>query len=302
MLGALVIMAAGTTSSGEAAPSTALQKRTKKMTYTSYEANSWKATFEQSGVTVLVDPWLTGDLTFLEQYWIYRGEKIKAKDLDVQAIAKSADLIVITQGLEDHAHPPTLDVLPRDVPIVAEPGAAKKCRGLGYSDVTELSHGQTLKVAEGRLSLTATQGALVGPPWETRQLGIIFREEADDGLTVYYEPHCDFVGDSIKEQLSGGKDVDIVITPVVNQQLGTSSIGYPLVCGSDNAVQLLKLLRPKLVIPFSNAEMQASGPLSFIIKQKGSIDEFKQQLASGGLADVKVQEAAEPPKPFTFEI
>jgi hypothetical protein len=29
--------------------STALQKRTKKMTYTSYEANSWKATFEQSG-------------------------------------------------------------------------------------------------------------------------------------------------------------------------------------------------------------------------------------------------------------
>lgn len=40
--------AAGTTSPAEAS-STALQKRTKKMTYTSYEANAWKATFEQSG-------------------------------------------------------------------------------------------------------------------------------------------------------------------------------------------------------------------------------------------------------------
>lgn len=294
--------AAGTTSPSEAASSTALQKHTKKMTYTSYEANAWKATFEQSGVTVLVDPWLIGDLTFLEQYWIYRGQKIKAGDLDVQAIAKSADIVLITQALEDHAHPPTLDAMPRDVAIVAEPGAAKKCRDLGYSNVTELSHGQTLDVADGRLSLSATQGALVGPPWETRQLGIIFREKADKGLTVYYEPHCDFVGDSVTEQLSAGEAVDIVITPVVNQQLGTESIGYPLVCGDDNSLDLVQLLRPKLVIPFSNAEMQASGPLSFVIKQKGSIDEFKHKLASAGLSDVRVQEAAEPPNPFTFEI
>jgi hypothetical protein len=50
-----------------------------------------------AGVTVLVDPWLIGDLTFLEQYWIYRGQKIKAQDLDVQAIANSSDIILITQ-------------------------------------------------------------------------------------------------------------------------------------------------------------------------------------------------------------
>lgn len=282
--------------------STALQKRTKKMTYTSYEANSWKATFEQSGVTVLVDPWLIGDLTFLEQYWIYRGQKIKAQDLDVQAIANSSDIILITQALEDHAHPPTLDVLPRDAAVVAEPGAAKKCRDLGYTNVTELCHGQTLDVAGGRLSLTATQGALVGPPWETRQLGIIFRENCSDGLTVYYEPHCDFVGDSVSEQLQAGEQIDVVITPVVNQQLGTESVGYPLVCGDDNALGLVQLLNPKMVIPFSNAEMQASGPLSFLIKQKGSIDQFKEKLRSAGMSDIKLQEAAEPPNPLTIEI
>lgn len=50
-----------------------------------------------AGVTVLVDPWLVGDLTFLEQYWIYRGEKIKARGLDVAEIAASSDVCLITQ-------------------------------------------------------------------------------------------------------------------------------------------------------------------------------------------------------------
>lgn len=33
------------------------------------------------------------------------------------------------------------------------------CRQLGYTNVTELDHGQTLTVADGKLSLTGTEGA-----------------------------------------------------------------------------------------------------------------------------------------------
>lgn len=62
------------------------------------------------------------------------------------------------QGLEDHAHPPTLEALPRSLPIVAAPGAAAKCRQMGYTNVTELDHGQTVSVADGRLTLSGTQG------------------------------------------------------------------------------------------------------------------------------------------------
>ncbi len=47
---------------------------------------------------------------------------------------------------------------------------------------------------------------------------------------------------------------------------------------------------------------QASGPLSFLIHQKGSIDSFKRKLAEAGLSDITVQETAEPPHPFTFEV
>eukprot|EP00208_Stichococcus_sp_RCC1054_P003332 CAMPEP_0206140588 /NCGR_PEP_ID=MMETSP1473-20131121/9954_1 /ASSEMBLY_ACC=CAM_ASM_001109 /TAXON_ID=1461547 /ORGANISM="Stichococcus sp, Strain RCC1054" /LENGTH=298 /DNA_ID=CAMNT_0053534787 /DNA_START=250 /DNA_END=1146 /DNA_ORIENTATION=+ len=290
-----------TTADARSAPAGALQRQTKKLTYTSYEANSFKATFEQSGVTVLVDPWLVGDLTFLEQYWIYRGEKIKARGLDVAEIAASSNVCLITQGLEDHAHPPTLEALPRSLPIVAAPGAAAKCRQMGYTNVTELDHGQTVSVADGRLTLSGTQGALVGPPWEKRQLGVIFREVQEGGLCVYYEPHCDFVSDSVEQSVTAG-EVDVVITPVVTQQLGTQSVGYPLVCGDANSVGLVKALRPKLVIPFSNAEIQASGPLSFLISQKGSIDGFKKKLAEAGLSDIVVQQSAEPPQPYTFEV
>lgn len=39
-----------TTADARSAPAGALQRQTKKLTYTSYEANSFKATFEQSGV------------------------------------------------------------------------------------------------------------------------------------------------------------------------------------------------------------------------------------------------------------
>lgn len=287
----------------DAAPQTAAAPAVKsacakrRVTYTSFEANTWQATFQQSGVTVLVDPWLVGELTFGNQSWIYSGEKMRTRDVDWQAVARESDLILITQGLDDHCHMPTLEKLPRDIPVVAQPDAAQKCRQLGYKNVTELDHGQTLTVADGKLSLTGTEGALVGPPWSKRQLGVVFRETAADGIALYYEPHADFTAESVQTELLPG-DVDIVVTPVVNQEL----IAYPLVCGDDNAVRLLQQIKPSVVVPFMNAEMQASGPLSWLIKQKGSLPDFERKLRSAGLADVRVQQLAPPPTPMTIEV
>ena len=101
------------------------------------------------------------------------------------------------QGLDDHCHMPTLERLPRDIPVVAQATAAAACRygpfsmllmtgmshiqrhrddqhaqtrccsgsltaaarrQLGYTDVTELDHGQTVTVAGGQLKLTGTAG------------------------------------------------------------------------------------------------------------------------------------------------
>jgi len=55
-----------------------------------------------SGVRVLIDPWLEGDLTFLDQAWIYRGKKrvlntTKGGKVDIDQIAAETDVVVLTQ-------------------------------------------------------------------------------------------------------------------------------------------------------------------------------------------------------------
>ena len=66
----------------------------------------------------------------------------------------------------------------------------------------------------------ARTGALVGPPWAKRENGFLFSEAG--GISLYYEPHCDYDESS----LAGIASVDMVITPVVNQEL----LSFPLVC------------------------------------------------------------------------
>ena len=99
----------------------------RSLSYTAYEGNSWEVTFDQSGlsgsaasvpvpcfrisamqirhasicagVTVLVDPWLQGDLVFANQTWLYRGQKGALKDvkLDLDVIGAHADVILLSQ-------------------------------------------------------------------------------------------------------------------------------------------------------------------------------------------------------------
>jgi hypothetical protein len=53
---------------------------------------------------------------------------------------------------------PTLSKLPKTLPIIANPGAFDLIQTLGFSSLQQLDHGETLKVADGRLEVTATQG------------------------------------------------------------------------------------------------------------------------------------------------
>lgn len=58
----------------------------------------WLTRAVSAGVRVLCDPWLTGDLVFGGQTWLYRGKKTAVRDLDVPAIGHSADLLVLSQA------------------------------------------------------------------------------------------------------------------------------------------------------------------------------------------------------------
>lgn len=70
---------------------------------------------------------------------------------------------------------PTLERLPKHIPIIAQAEAADRIRPLGFKSLTTIGHGQSMPLCDGKLQLTATAGALVGPPWSTRQNGYVLR-------------------------------------------------------------------------------------------------------------------------------
>lgn len=199
--------------------------------------------------------------------------------LDVAKIASETDVVLITQGLDDHCSMPTLEQLPRELPIVAAPEAAARIADLGFASVTTLRHGQAADVCDGRLHVEATPGALVGPPWSRRQNGYVLSENLRGGGTsLYYEPHCDFDRRALK---SLGQ-VDIVVSPITSTLIKVPSLGldYPLVSGDINLMELLTGLAPRVLIPLLNNEIEQEGDLTKYLTESGAgPDELRAALA-----------------------
>eukprot|EP00239_Pterosperma_sp_CCMP1384_P009239 CAMPEP_0197868650 /NCGR_PEP_ID=MMETSP1438-20131217/45395_1 /TAXON_ID=1461541 /ORGANISM="Pterosperma sp., Strain CCMP1384" /LENGTH=296 /DNA_ID=CAMNT_0043487365 /DNA_START=565 /DNA_END=1455 /DNA_ORIENTATION=+ len=248
--------------------STRTSRSSREVTYTSLGGNSWKMHFKASGVTVLTDPWLVDSLTFGDAPWLYEARKpTSGMGIGMEA-AKDADIVLLTQGLDDHTHCPTLSLLPRSLPVVASPSAADVARRLGFLQVVELRHGDKWQL--GDLEMEATEGARVGPPWSMRENGYILREKASpggSGVSCYYEPHNDFSESSMRRC----SNVDILIAPACQVSFGM----FPLVKGPASTAQLVDIFRPSVIIPLLNAELAEGGIISPAVNsdsQQGQIE------------------------------
>jgi len=246
----------------------------RRVTYRNLGGNSWRMDFEASDTSVLCDPWLVGSLTFGGLPWLYEGKK-DTSGLGMAA-ADGTDILLLSQGLDDHAHVPTLQLLPKSLPVIASPTAAEVATKLGFTQVVSLAPGKTW--IQGNLAITATEGALVGPPWSQRENGFIIREKCDKGVSVYYEPHASFDG----SDLARADDVDMVISPAAEIKM----LGYPLVNGFDETRKLLKLLRPQVLMPLANGAIDQGGIIASAVVQTGSLATLERDVAASGL-DVK---------------
>lgn len=294
----------------------------KQMSFRSLEGNSYLLSFP-SGGRVLVDPWLTGQLTFGPPaldflYTADKPGKTKAatgphKDRDnaetLEELARTTDVIVLSQGLPDHAHEPTLRALPKGIPVVASPSAARVATRLGFTRVSSIAPGST--VVAGGVTFAATEGALVvrfvaryglrtargscsarffpvftrllqqidaillrqGPPWSQRENGFVM----SDGLaSVYAEAHADFLPASVAAAAGPG-GVDVVVSPVI----GVALAGYPLVLGSvPSSLALLHLLRPSVLVALRNDDVVQRGLIAPLISTAGGVAAVRDAVAA----------------------
>ena len=225
------------------------------------DSNSWL--IEMGGQRILLDPWLSGPLVFGNLTWFFKGDRSTPR-----SIPDNIDLILLSQGLEDHTHPPTLQKLDRSIPVVASPNAAKVVQGLGYSNVTALAHGETFTFIE-RVKIQATPGSPVGPMLVEN--GYLLTD-LTNGTTLYYEPHGHH-SPSLKE----AAPIDVVITPIIDLEIPLLG---PIIKGRKSALQVVEWLQPQVILSTAaGGDVVFEGLLMSILRALGSVDEFRTSLA-----------------------
>jgi L-ascorbate metabolism protein UlaG (beta-lactamase superfamily) len=230
------------------------------MHVTWFDNNSWL--LELAGARILLDPWLVGDLVFGNAPWFY-----KATHPQPMPIPENLDLILLSQGLPDHAHAETLKALDPSLPVVGSPNAAKVARSLGFESVTALAHTEIF-IWNERLKIQAFPGSLVGPQLVENAFVL---EDLESRLSLYYEPHGNH-----SSTVKSVAPVDVVITPIVSLKL---PVVGAFIQGGDRALELMEWLQPQTIVPtLTEGEADYEGILNRFISSSGSIEAFRDRL------------------------
>jgi len=266
------------------------------------EINGWL--LSTCGITILIDPLLEGPLDFGIPD-LYQGKKRVIPSSGVAETLPPIDCILLTQGLDDHAHVRTLQKLQKldpTVPIVAPLSAEGALRTSGFwkggkagifrsqqstPQVRFLKHQQTTIISPRKVekedgstvTIRATTGALVGPPWQRRENGYILQgssSSSKDGPSIYIEPHVEFNARELRKL----GPVDIVISPISGQTLPA----FELVHGCEETMRLMEILQPKFLVPMQNGDIDTEGPVAKFVSEVGSMQEFERRLSSSSLA------------------
>ena len=187
-------------------------------------SNGWLIKFKKTNL--IIDPWLKGDLIFPPGKWFFKGSLKEEISID-----KKIDIILLTQGLPDHCHVPTLEMFRKDIPIICTKSAVETLKKIGFSSIKVLK--PTEKTNLLNLSFEATAGAPV-PQIEN---GYIVKDELNNGF--YIEPHG-YLDEKLKKQ-----NLDAVITPTKNLEL---PLVGSFVKGADVIPKLINKFNPKYIL------------------------------------------------------
>ncbi|MBO8243902.1 MBL fold metallo-hydrolase [Prochlorococcus marinus XMU1411] len=222
-------------------------------------SNGWLIKFPKT--SLIIDPWLKGDLIFPPGEWFFKGSLEKEISID-----KEIDIILLTQGLPDHCHVPTLEMFRKDIPIICPKSAIETLKKIGFNTIKLLKPNE--KTSQFNLSFEATAGAPV-PQIEN---GYIVKDDQDNGF--YIEPHG-YLDKNLNKQ-----NLDAVITPTKNLEL---PLVGSFVKGADVIPKLINKFSPKFILSSTvGGDATYSGFLNNFI----SVQEYKEELNSN-LVDLK---------------
>jgi L-ascorbate metabolism protein UlaG (beta-lactamase superfamily) len=181
---------------------------------------------EHGGVRLLTDPVLRGGLAHLRRHG------------PVPEAPERVDAVLLSHLHYDHLDLPSLDLLPRDVRVLAPTGAGALLGPAGIRQVEELSPGDVTEA--GGLSIEATPAEHDD---RRRPLGV---RATPIGFVVRGRPSVYFAGDTgMFPGMAELAPVDVALLPVAGwgPKLGPGHMD------SEDAAQAAALLRPGVAVP-----------------------------------------------------
>jgi L-ascorbate metabolism protein UlaG (beta-lactamase superfamily) len=234
----------------------------RNMYLTWLDSNSWLLELGNPGeeLHILLDPWLVGPLSFGD--WLFKAERPQDRPIPAKI-----DLILLSQGLPDHAHPPTLAQLDKSIPVIGSAAAIKVAQGLGFTNAQAVGHGQTHSF--GSVQIQATVGSPVGPG--TPENGYLLTD-TQTGYRLYYEPHGYH-----DPRLAQVGPVDVVITPLVSLDL----LFAPFIQGGKTALKVTEWLQPQVLMSTAaGGNVQFQGLLLKLLRMRDGVEMVRQALAA----------------------
>lgn len=234
------------------------------MYFTWFGANTWL--LEIGHQRILLDPWLVDNLVFGGAEWFFKGFRTEEC-----TIPENLDLILLSQGLPDHSHPPTLKRL-KGLPVVASPNAARVVQALGYNSITALAFRESF-ILNDEVEIRALPGSLVG--YNLVENAYLITELAT-GFKLYYEPHGNHA-----PEIKQFAPVDVLIIPVID--LALPLVGA-FIKGGNQALKVAQWLEPQVILPTTaGGNIIFEGLLGKLQQPHGSIDDFRLSLRQHNL-------------------
>jgi len=222
-------------------------------------SNGWLIKFKKTNL--IIDPWLKGDLIFPLGEWFFKGSLEEEISID-----KKIDIVLLTQGLPDHCHVPTLEMFRKDIPIVCPKSAVETLKKIGFSSI------KVLKPTEKTYLLNLSFEATAGAPVPQIENGYIVKDDQDNGF--YIEPHG-YLDENLNRQT-----LDAVITPTKNLEL---PLVGSFVKGADVIPKLINRFNPKYILSSTiGGDAKFSGFLNNFI----SVKDYEEEL-NCNLVDLK---------------